>query len=41
METAAKPKLNIPVCCDVVSSERWYGDELNLDQVLEGLEGYF
>lgn len=39
METAAKPKLNIPVCCDVVSSERWYGDELNLDQVLEGLEG--
>lgn len=37
METAAKPKLNIPVCCDVVSAERWYGDELDLDVLLEGL----
>ena len=34
METAAKPKLNIPVYCDVVSSERWYGEELNLNELL-------
>lgn len=37
METAAKPKLNIPVCCDVVSSERWYGDELDVNEILAGL----
>lgn len=39
METAAKPKLNIPVCCDVVSSERWYGEELDIESVLNGLDG--
>ena len=37
METAAKPKLNIPVCCDVVSSERWYGDEIELETMLGSL----
>ena len=38
METAAKPKLTIPMSCDVVSSERWYGDELDLDKVLSDLD---
>ena len=37
METAAKPKLDIPITCDVVSSDRWYGEELNLDEILENL----
>ena len=37
METAAKPKLTIPVSCDVTSAERWYGDELDLDDALVGL----
>lgn len=37
METAAKPKLTIPVCCDVVSSERWYGEELDLASILKDL----
>lgn len=34
METAARPRLTIPISCDVVSSDRWYGEELNLDEVL-------
>lgn len=34
METAAKPKLTIPISCDVTSAERWYGDELNLEEIL-------
>lgn len=38
METAARPRLTIPISCDVVSSERWYGDELDLDNVLNGLD---
>lgn len=38
METAAQPELTIPVSCDVVSSERWYGEELNIEEVLNGLE---
>jgi len=37
METAAKPKLTIPVCCDVVSAERWYGEELELNEILSDL----
>lgn len=37
METAAKPRLTIPVKCDVVSSERWYGEEIDLNKVLEDL----
>lgn len=37
METAAKPVLTIPVSCDVVSAERWYGDEMDLNTVLAGL----
>lgn len=38
METAALPELTIPISCDVVSSERWYGDELDLDTILKGLD---
>lgn len=38
METAARPVLTIPISCDVVSSDKWYGDELNLDEILEGLD---
>lgn len=38
METAARPVLTIPITCDVVSSERWYGDELNLDEVLKDFD---
>ena len=34
METAAKPVLTIPISCDVVTSERWYGDELDIDSIL-------
>lgn len=34
METAARPRLTIPISCDVESSDRWYGEELNLDEVL-------
>jgi hypothetical protein len=34
METAARPRLTIPISCDVASSDRWYGEELNLDEVL-------
>lgn len=37
METAATSKLTIPITCDVVSSERWYGDELDVDAVLGDL----
>lgn len=37
METAAKPKLTIPVCCDVVSANGWYHPELDLDAELHGL----
>ena len=32
METAAKPRLDIPVGCDVVTTDRWYGEELDLDK---------
>lgn len=38
MQTAAKPKLTIPISCDVTSSERWYGDELDLNEELKELE---
>ena len=38
METAARPRLTIPISCDVVSAERWYGDELDIDVVLAGLD---
>lgn len=38
METAAQPELTIPISCDVVSAERWYGDELDLDKEVNGLE---
>lgn len=38
METAAKPKLTIPISCDVVSAVQWYGDELDLNEELKGLE---
>lgn len=34
METAAKPKLTIPISCDVTSAPCWYGDELDLDEIL-------
>ena len=39
METAAADtgKLTIPVCCDVVSTNEWYGEELDLDAILDGL----
>lgn len=39
METAAADtgKLTIPVCCDVVSTIEWYGDELDLDSILGDL----
>ena len=37
METAAKPKLTIPVCCDVTSALMWYGDEIDLDELLGDL----
>ena len=39
MMTAARPKLTIPVSCDVESSDRWYGETMDLDEVLKGLEG--
>ena len=38
MTTAARPKLTIPVSCDVVSSDRWYGDEIDIETELKGLE---
>lgn len=38
METAAKPKLTIPVSCDVVSAIGWYHDELNIDKELGDLD---
>lgn len=38
MCTAPKPKLDIPMECDVVSAFGWYHDELDLDKELEGLE---
>lgn len=37
METAAQPRLTIPVSCDVTSAERWYGDELDLDEATNHL----
>ena len=37
METAAKPTLTIPVCCDVVTTQSWYSDELDLNEELKGL----
>ena len=37
METAAKPTLTIPITCDVVSSDRWYGEDLDIDSELQGL----
>jgi len=39
MMTAARPKLTIPVSCDVESADRWYGEPMNLDEELKGLEG--
>ena len=38
MMTAARPVLTIPVSCDVESSDRWYGDQMDLNKELEGLE---
>ena len=38
METAARPRLTIPISCDVVSSERWTGEELDINEELKGLE---
>lgn len=38
METAAKPKLTIPVSCDVVSAIGWYHDELDIDKELGDLD---
>ena len=32
------PQLTIPVKCDVVNSDRWTGDEINLDKELEGVD---
>ena len=37
METAAKPTLTIPITCDVVSSDKWYGEELDIESELQGL----
>ena len=37
METAAKPTLTIPITCDVVTSDKWYGEEMDLDSELQGL----
>ena len=37
METAAKPTLTIPISCDVVSSDRWYGEELDVESELQEL----
>ena len=39
METAAADtgKLTIPVCCDVVSTNEWYGEELDLESILGDL----
>lgn len=37
METAAKPTLTIPITCDVVTSDKWYGEEMDLDGELQGL----
>ena len=38
MIEAPQPQLGIPMSCDVVSAERWYGDELELDEILGDLE---
>ena len=38
MMSAGKPQLTIPVKCDVVNSDRWTGDEINLDKELEGVD---
>jgi len=38
MEEAPQPELGIQMKCDVVTSCRWYGDELNLDEILGDLE---
>lgn len=37
MMTAARPVLTIPVKCDVETSDRWYGEQMDLDTVLAGL----
>ena len=37
MMTAAVPTLTIPISCDVETSERWYGAQMELDDVLKGL----
>ena len=37
MMTAARPTLTIPVSCDVESSERWYGEQIDLNEKLKGL----
>ena len=39
MNNAPKPKLTIPVSCDVVTAFGWYHDEINLDEELDGLVG--
>lgn len=38
MIEAPQPQLGIPMSCDVVSAERWYGDELELDEILGDLD---
>ena len=38
MMSAGKPQLTIPVKCDVVNSDRWTGEEINLDKELEGVD---
>lgn len=35
---APQPRLGIPMSVDVVSADRWYGEELDLDAELSGLE---
>ena len=37
MENAARPVLTIPISCDVESSFRWYGEQINFDEELAGL----
>lgn len=37
MKNAAKPKLTVPVSCDVVNSTHWTGEEIDLDELLGDL----
>ena len=37
MKNAAKPKLTVPVSCDVVNSTHWTGAEIDLDELLGDL----